>query len=191
MKLRLIDLPDMHPCLLWDDIIAAAVAVLDERGFSAPFRFSMDVQDLPGYDNVVIDFQILKSGVTSGQIGKVRRTYESHRLIELAAIAIAGLGLFAAGGHQIRDVALRGSSADYLVDVRTICLKCRAVRDEAISRQRGMPAGTVCPSVPVRDLLFVFQSSKHRQAVWRLELSRKDENREFCTISRERHVGDC
>ena len=67
MKLRLIDLPDMHPCLLWDDIIAATVAVLDERGFSAPFRFSMDVQDLPGYDNVVIDFQILKSGVTSGQ----------------------------------------------------------------------------------------------------------------------------
>ena len=123
MKLRLIDLPDMHPCLLWDDIIAAAVAVLDERGFSAPFRFSMDVQDLPGYDNVVIDFQILKSGVTSGQIGKVRRTYESHRLIELAAIAIAGLGLFAAGGHQIRDVALRGSSADYLVDEENYLLE--------------------------------------------------------------------
>ena len=37
-------------------------------------------------------------------------------LIELAAIAIAGLALFAAGGHQIRDVALRGTSAHYLVD---------------------------------------------------------------------------
>ena len=61
--------------------------------------------------------------MTRGQIGKVRRTYESHRLIELAAIAIAGLGLFAAGGHQIRDVALRGSSADYLVDEENYLLE--------------------------------------------------------------------
>jgi hypothetical protein len=34
----------------------------------------------------------------------------------LAAIAIAGLGLYYGGRHEIRDVALRGSAADYLVD---------------------------------------------------------------------------
>jgi hypothetical protein len=44
------------------------------------------------------------------------RTYEPFRLVELAAIAIAGLGLYHAGGHEIRDIALRGSGADYLVD---------------------------------------------------------------------------
>ena len=106
----------MHPGLLWDDIIAAAVAVLDERGFAAPFHYTLQVQDVPGYGSGQIELQIVTSGVGSGQIDKVRRTYESHRLVELAAIALAGLGLFAAGGHQIRDVALRGSSADYLVD---------------------------------------------------------------------------
>lgn len=34
----------------------------------------------------------------------------------MAAIAIAGIGLYHAGGHEIRDVALRGSAADYIVD---------------------------------------------------------------------------
>lgn len=106
----------MHPCLLWDDIIAAAVAVFDERGFAAPFRFALQVDDVPNYGSGNIDFQVVKGGVPGSQIAKVRRTFESHRLVELASIAVAGLGLFAAGGHQIQDVALRGSSADYLID---------------------------------------------------------------------------
>ena len=49
-------------------------------------------------------------------MAQVRRTYEPSRLVELAAIAIAGLGLHHAGGHEIVDVAVRGSAADYLVD---------------------------------------------------------------------------
>src|SRR5262249_35811803 len=36
--------------------------------------------------------------------------------IELAAIALAGLALYHGGGHEIVDVAVRGSGADYLVD---------------------------------------------------------------------------
>ena len=47
---------------------------------------------------------------------QLQRTYEAPRLVELAAIAIAGLGLYYGGGHEMRDVALRGSGADYLVD---------------------------------------------------------------------------
>lgn len=113
----------MHPCLLWDDIIAAAVAVFDERGFSAPFRFTLQVDDLPNYGSGQIDLHIVKGGVSNAQIAKVRRTFEAHRLVELAGIAIAGLGLFTAGGHQIRDVALRGSSADYLVDEENFLLE--------------------------------------------------------------------
>ena len=92
-----------------------AVAVLDERG-SASFQFTLEVQDVLSYGSGQVDLQIVKGGVASRHIDKVKRTYEAHRLIELAAIAVAGLGLFAAGGHQIWDVALRGSSADYLVD---------------------------------------------------------------------------
>jgi len=123
LKLRLVDLSDTHPGLLWDDIIAAAVAVFDERGFSVPFRVSLKVEDVPNYGSGQIDLQIVKRGVTSGRIDKVRRTFEPHRLVELATIAVAGLGLFAAGGHQIRDVALRGSSADYLVDAENYLLE--------------------------------------------------------------------
>jgi hypothetical protein len=48
--------------------------------------------------------------------GPVSGVHFSHRLVELAAIAVAGLALFCAGGHQIRDVSLRGTSADYLID---------------------------------------------------------------------------
>lgn len=48
-------------------------------------------------------------------MSRLQRTYESSRLVELAAIAIAGLGLYHGGGHEIIDIALRGSAADYLV----------------------------------------------------------------------------
>jgi hypothetical protein len=37
------------------------------------------------------------------------------RQVELASIAIAGLALHHAGNHEIRDIALWGSGADYLV----------------------------------------------------------------------------
>jgi hypothetical protein len=54
--------------------------------------------------------------VSELHVSRLRRTYEASRIVELAAIAIAGLGLYHGGGHEIRDVALRGSAADYLVD---------------------------------------------------------------------------
>jgi hypothetical protein len=113
----------MHPCLLWDDIVAAAVAVFDERRFPAPIRFGLDVDGVPLCRSGQLELRIVKGGVPSSQIVRVRRTFESHRLVELAAIAVAGLGLFAAGGHQIRDVALRGTSADYLVDEENFLLE--------------------------------------------------------------------
>ncbi len=37
------------------------------------------------------------------------------RQVELASTAIAGLALHHAGNHEIRDIAFRGSAADYLV----------------------------------------------------------------------------
>lgn len=116
MKLRLVDLNDMHPRLLWDDIIAAAVAAFDDREFTAPFQIPVEMENVPDFGDDKLELEIDGVGIESTHIEKVRRTYEAHRLVELAAIAVAGLVLFAAGGHQIRDVALRGSSADYLID---------------------------------------------------------------------------
>src|SRR4029077_12255406 len=55
-------------------------------------------------------------GVSADHVARLLRTYELSRLIELAGIGIAGLGLYGAGRHEIRDVALRGSAADYIVD---------------------------------------------------------------------------
>jgi hypothetical protein len=54
--------------------------------------------------------------VSEAHVVRLRRTYEPSRLVELAGIAIAGLGLYHAGAHEIRDIALRGSVADYIVD---------------------------------------------------------------------------
>lgn len=116
MKLRLMDLPEMHPCLLWDDIVLAAAAVLRDLAPTVRHQLNLDIENVPPYESELLALEIVASGVPADALAKVRRTYEPHRLVELAAIAIAGMALFQAGGHQIRDVALRGSSADYLVD---------------------------------------------------------------------------
>lgn len=116
VSVRLVDLTLMHPSLLWEDIVAAAVAVLGETGTQAPFPFALTVQDIPGFGSDQLRLDVDPTGVALEHVERLRRTYESARLIELAAIAIAGLGLYYGGGHEIRDVALRGSGADYLVD---------------------------------------------------------------------------
>jgi len=116
VRLKLTALPEMHPCLLWNDILAAAVAVLEQDAASRSYPLSLQIQEIPGYGSSEVQLEITVAGVPRGDVAKARRTYESHRLVELAAIAVAGLALFCAGGHQIRDVSLRGTSADYLID---------------------------------------------------------------------------
>ena len=106
----------MHPCLVWGDIAAATVAVVDDRGFPWPCRFPLHIENVPDFGSGTLVLEISRAGIPGEHVRKIRHTLEPHRLVELAAVAIAGLGLFAAGGRQIRDVALRGTSADYLVD---------------------------------------------------------------------------
>jgi hypothetical protein len=106
----------MHSRLLWADIIAATVAVLSETRPHSPFPFVLTVQDLPAFGSAELQLAIDPFGIARAHVNRLRRTYASSRLVELAAIAIAGLGLYHGGGHEIRDVALRGSGADYLVD---------------------------------------------------------------------------
>jgi hypothetical protein len=66
------------------------------------------MENLPGFGSGFADFSFDPAGVTSEYVARVRRTYEPHRLVELAAIAVAGVGLYHGGGHEIMEVAARG-----------------------------------------------------------------------------------
>ena len=110
------DLTIMHPQLLWDDFRAATVAVLVDNGAKPPFEFELAVQEVPGFADNTLWMTIDAKTYAEPYLTRLRRTYEPARLVEFAAIAIAGLGLYYARGHLIHDLALRGSGADYLVD---------------------------------------------------------------------------
>src|SRR5262245_57521753 len=116
VPVRLTDLPVMHPELLWETIIAATAAVLGEEAAGSPHPFALTVENVLGFGSDKCRLLIDPREVGTKQLVQVRRTYEPSRLVELAAIALAGLGLHVAGGHEIIDVAVRGSAADYLVD---------------------------------------------------------------------------
>jgi hypothetical protein len=112
----LLDLPQMHPLLLWQPIIPAACLVFRQRDIEPPFRFVLGVEDVPGFGTDVLDLSIDPTGISTSMIKRCQRTFEASRHIEFAAIAIAGMGLHLAGNHELVDVARRGSAADYLVD---------------------------------------------------------------------------
>jgi hypothetical protein len=112
----LLDLPRMHPLLLWQPIIPATCLVFQERGVAPPFRFVLAVEDVPGFGSDVLELLIDPSGISPAVIDRCQRAFEASRHIEFAAIGVAGLGLHLAGNHELVDVARRGSAADYLVD---------------------------------------------------------------------------
>ncbi len=113
---RLLDLPRMHPLLLWEPIIPATCIVFRQRGVEPPFRFVLSVEGVPGFGTEVLELRIDPAGVSEEVMDSCERTFEASRQIEFAAIAIAALGLHLAGTHELVDVARRESAADYLVD---------------------------------------------------------------------------
>ena len=113
---RIVDLSVMHPRLLWAEIGAAAVAVLSNQHTATHFNFDLSIQGCAGFDDDLLRLTVDASGIAENHVERMRRTFEPHRLVELAAIAITGLALYDTGRHEIRDVALRGSGADYIVD---------------------------------------------------------------------------
>jgi hypothetical protein len=116
VPVRLIDLPAMHPELLWETILTATAAVLSDPGAEPPYPFDLTIENVLGFGSEECRLLIDPAGVSANQVARVRRTYEPSRQVEMAAIAVAGLGLHHAGGHEILDLAIRGSAADYLVD---------------------------------------------------------------------------
>jgi hypothetical protein len=116
VAVRLIDLPAMHPELLWETVLTAAAAVFKETAFEPPYTFTLAVENVLGFGSDECRLVIDPIGVSAARIAQVRRTFESSRLVELGAIAVTGLVLHHVGGHEIVDIAVRGSAADYLVD---------------------------------------------------------------------------
>jgi hypothetical protein len=116
VAVTLLDLPRMHPLLLWEPIIPATCIVFQQRGMEPPFRFVLALEDVPGFGTDMLELVIDPTGVSPQVIERCRRTFEASRHIEFAAIAVAAIGLYVAGGHELVDVARRGSAADYLVD---------------------------------------------------------------------------
>ncbi len=79
VRLRLTALPEMHPCLLWHDILAAATAVLDQDAASRSYPVFLQIHEIPGYGSGEVYLEIVPAGVSRGDVAKVRRTYENHR----------------------------------------------------------------------------------------------------------------
>jgi len=116
ISVEITDLAQMHPRLLWRDIIGATAVVLGEKSKAQRATFELEFQGLPGFGGDKLRLDISLAGILENDRARIQRTYEAHRLVELSAIAIAGLDLYHEGGHEIRDIALRGSMADYIVD---------------------------------------------------------------------------
>jgi len=116
ISVEITDLPQMHPRLLWRDIIGATAVVLGQKSKRQRASFELELQGLRGFEEDILTLGISLAGILENDRARIQRTYEAHRLVELSAIAIAGLGLYHGGGYEIRDIAVRGSRADYLVD---------------------------------------------------------------------------
>jgi hypothetical protein len=130
----------LHPELLWETITTAATAVFEGTGAEPPFPFRLVFENIPGTGSGECCLLLDPRGIAADRTARVRRTYEPFRLVELAAIALAGLGLNHAGGHEIVDLSVRGSAADYLVDQARhrleIAGRSRRVDFEAAWRQK-------------------------------------------------------
>jgi hypothetical protein len=101
VSFRLLDLVHLHSLLLWDEILAATAAVLRDGGREPPHDFTLCVEDVPGFGSETIRLLIDVTGIPFDRITKVQRTYEPSRLIEVAAIAVAGAGLAAPASTRL------------------------------------------------------------------------------------------
>jgi len=111
VEVQLTDLYNLHTRLEWDAIIAAAAIVLGEKSLP-PFRFNLQVVDVPTFYDEFLHMTIWADRIGTGKLAKRRRTLEWAGLVEFAAIALAGLGLYHVVGHEILEVAIRNSGGD-------------------------------------------------------------------------------
>lgn len=114
-------LSEMHPELEWHEIAGASVTVFEDYGRESPYLLEIELVNVPGFGTELMQLMVDRIGIPSKVVDRIRRTYDSTRRVELAAIAATALALYHGGGHELVDIALRGSGADYLVDAsRTV-----------------------------------------------------------------------
>jgi hypothetical protein len=113
---RLVDLRRINRRLTWDSHIPAAKAVFDQQGFEPPYRIRLSCEDVPNFGSDETILTIDPEGIADSAVEMIRRTFDVPTLVEMAAIAIAGVVLFHAGGHRITDIAFNPDRADYQVD---------------------------------------------------------------------------
>jgi hypothetical protein len=123
VAIQLVDLPGLHSRLYWDPIILATAAVLSRDASASFHRFTLSIEGVHGFGTDELAIEIGTDDIRPQDVEKLQRTLEPSRQIELAAIAVAGIGLHLAGGHQIMDLAAHGSGADYLVDAACVPLE--------------------------------------------------------------------
>ena len=116
VEVLLSDLRRWHPWLLWDNILAATVAVLSRAGNRRRYAVPLAVENVPGFRGEELVLLLNPKGIARKAVSRVSRTFELSRLVELAAIGVAGVALYSAGQHIISDVAERDSGADYVLD---------------------------------------------------------------------------
>ncbi len=75
-KCRLVDLPELHPRLLWDTAILAAHAVLSRRFQDRPHRISLDVRNAPGFGSGELVLSIDYAGIDDDRLAHLRRAFE-------------------------------------------------------------------------------------------------------------------
>lgn len=131
----LAELATIHPDLTWPPLIAACAAVLGPAGDESGHRLEVRLEGMSSFDDDKLTLRIQTSRIGPAERSRISRTFEPSRLIEMAAIVVAGLALFHVAHLEIRDVALRGSRADYLVGEQGYLLEIGGR-----SRRQDLPA---------------------------------------------------
>lgn len=108
------DLPLFHPELLWLPFQLALGTVMERSvGWETVIPIEVDVS-FASFESMelVLDGE----GLARMDLRKIQKSYEPHRLVEMAAIGLAALALYYACGYRINDIGPYGSGADYLVE---------------------------------------------------------------------------
>ncbi|MBI3406912.1 MAG: hypothetical protein HY040_00965 [Planctomycetes bacterium] len=138
---RLRDLSLMHPRLVWREIAGAAALVLGRRKRRSVVSIPTFLENVAGAENDAVTLQVDLSGISKQFLLRLLATYERTHLVEMAGIALAGVALYHIGGLEIRDVAVSGSGADYLVGDALVLWKSPGALASMICRKRGNRKG--------------------------------------------------
>lgn len=111
----LAELPAIHPNLVWPHLIVACASVLDLSASEPSRTLEVALEGIASFDDETLTLRIQPAGIDADELLRLSRTFDASRRIEMAAIVVAALILFHVAHLEIRDIAVRGSRADYLV----------------------------------------------------------------------------